>query len=290
MKFRGYETFSLRKGWLHKGISGILNDGRLFYYKDSTPMDRLGIGSNMVKALKYWLLATGLVIEVYNDGRREMILSDIGQVIWDNDPYFQEDGTWQIIHYLLSSNIEMATSWYFVFNKFNVSEFTKEDFEEALKSYIAGFENEFIPSDRSISDDFECILRTYYNRNDDIDPESNLVCPLIELNLLTVSNEKVVHKTKPKMGSVNPYIALAIIVNEAYKIETREVRIADIEKSSCNLGKTFNLDNISVSKILDILRNNNLVKVTRTAGLDVVKIKTRHNFIECVTKYYESIR
>ena len=102
MKFRGYETFSLRKGWLHKGISGIINDGRLFYYKDSTPMDKLGIGSNMVKALKYWLLATGLVIEVYNDGKREMVLSDVGQVIWDNDPYFQEKGTWQIIHYLLS--------------------------------------------------------------------------------------------------------------------------------------------------------------------------------------------
>lgn len=290
MKFRGYETFSLRKGWLHKGISEILADNRIFYHKDTTAMDNLGIGSNMVKALRYWLLATKLIEEIYVDGRRVMRLTDIGQVIWNNDPYFQEDGTWQIIHYLLSSNFDMATSWYFVFNKFNVSEFTKEDFEEALKSYIAGFENEFIPSDRSINDDFECILRTYYNRNDDIDPESNLICPLTELKLLTVSNEKVVHKTKPKMGSINPYIALAIIVNEACKMETNEVRIADIEKSSCNLGKTFNLDNISVSRILDILRNNNLVKVTRTAGLDVVKIKTKYNFIECVAKYYESIK
>ena len=49
MKFRGYETFSLRKGWLHKGISEILADNRIFYHKDTTAMDNLGIGSNMVK-------------------------------------------------------------------------------------------------------------------------------------------------------------------------------------------------------------------------------------------------
>lgn len=290
MKFRAYETFSLRKGWLHKGISGILNDGRLFYYKDSTPMDRLGIGSNMVKALKYWLLATGLVIEVYNDGRRKMILSDVGQVIWDNDPYFQEKGTWQIIHYLLSSNQDMATSWYFVFNQFNVTEFTKTDFEEALKTYISGFENESIPSERAISDDFECVLRTYYNKKDDLDPESNMICPLTELELFTVSKEKTVIKTKSKSQTINSNIALAILVNETKKDNSTEIRIADIEKAPCNLGKTFNLDNISVSKILDQLRNCNTVKVIRTAGLDVVKIKTNNTFIDCVLNYYESIK
>ncbi len=290
MKFRAYETFSLRKGWLHKGISGIINDGRLFYYKDSTPMDKLGIGSNMVKALKYWLLATGLVIEVYNNGKREMVLSDVGQVIWDNDPYFQEKGTWQIIHYLLSSNQDMATSWYFVFNQFNVTEFTKTDFEEALKTYISGFENESIPSERAISDDFECVLRTYYNRKDDIDPESNMICPLTELELLSVSKEKTVIKTKSKNQTLNSNIALAILVNEAKKDNSIEIRIADIEKAPCNLGKTFNLDNILVSKILDQLRNCNAVKVIRTAGLDVIKIKTNNTFIDCVLNYYDSIR
>lgn len=290
MKFRAYETFSIRKGWLHKGIAGIINDGRLFYYKDSTPMDRLGIGSNMVKALKYWLLATNLVVEEYDGGRRHMVLTDIGQTIWDNDPYFQEIGTWQIIHYLLSSNKEMATSWYFIFNEFNVTEFTKADFEESLKTFISEFENESIPSERAISDDFECVLRTYFNKNDEIDPESNMICPLTELGLLTITKEKTVVKTKSKNQSLNSNIALAILINEAKKNNLNEIRIADIEKAPCNLGRTFNLDNISVSKILDQLRNVNAIKVIRTAGLDVVKIRTNNTFVDCVIDYYESIR
>jgi len=290
MKFRAYETFSLRKGWLHKGLAGIQDDGRLFYYKDSTPMDRLGIGSNMVKALKYWLLACGLVREQFVEGRREMILSEIGQIIWDNDPYFQEIGTYQILHYLLSSNKDMATSWYFVFNVFNVTEFSKKDFENALKTYISENENETVPSDRAISDDYECVIRTYFNKKDDLDPESNMVCPLTILELLSVSKDKTVIKTNPKNLILNSNIALAILINETQKAEKSEIRIADIEKAPCNIGRTFNLDNISVSKILDQLRNMDSIKVIRTAGLDVIRIKTNFTFTDCIQNYYESIR
>ncbi|MBQ7673501.1 MAG: DUF4007 family protein [Alphaproteobacteria bacterium] len=289
MKFRGYETFSLRKGWLNKGIAAIREDGRVFYQKDSTPMDRLGLGSNMVKSLRYWLFATQLIKEEYIDGRKEMVLTPIGQAIWNNDQYFQEDGTWQIIHYLLSSNQQLATSWFFVFNIFNVTEFTKEDFQEALVNYILSFEKEPVPSERSISDDFDCVLHTYYNKKDDIDPESNMVCPLTSLNLLSV-NDKSVNKLKIKPENLNPYVAFAILVNESIKKETNELRISDIEKAPCNLGRTFNMDSISVSRVLDDLRNIGLIRVTRTAGLDIVKIVNHRNFMECIEDYYNSIR
>lgn len=289
MKFRAYETFSLRKGWLHKGITELLNDNRLFFYKDSTPMDRLGIGSNMVKSLRYWLLATRLVEDVYINGRHEMALTDIGQVIWNRDPYFQEEGTWQIIHYLLSSNVDMATSWYFVFNKFNVSEFTKDDFNDGIKTFIADTEGETIPAERALSDDFECVVKTYYSHKENDDPESNFICPLTDLNLLTVSDNRVVNKVKPRVSSISPYVSLAILVNEAQKNNKTEIRISEIEKAPCNLGKTFNLDNISIAKILDQLRNMNAVKVTRTAGLDVVKFMVNTDFIQCVTDYYNSL-
>lgn len=289
MKFRGYETFSLRKGWLHKGIAAIQTDSHVFYQKDSTPMDELGLGSNMVKSLRYWLFATQLIKEVYNNGRKEMMLSDIGQVIWDNDQFFQEDGTWQLIHYLLSSNQDLATSWFFVFNVFNVTEFTKDDFQEAIVNYILTFEKEQLPSERSLSDDFDCVIHTYFNKKDDVDPESNFICPLTTLNLLSV-NDKTVNKLKIKSEMLNPYVAFAIIVNEAAKCETNEVRISDIEKAPCNIGKTFNMDSISISRLLDDLRNKGLIRVTRTAGLDVVKIINNRNFMECIEDYYNSIK
>ena len=64
MKFRAHETFFIRKGWLSKGMKYVRQtEGNVFIDKENNPMDTLGIGSNMVKSLRYWLLAVGLTEE-----------------------------------------------------------------------------------------------------------------------------------------------------------------------------------------------------------------------------------
>ena len=55
MKFRAHDTFFIRKGWLSKGMRCVHNKPDLFVDKEEIPMDVLGIGTNMVKALRYWL-------------------------------------------------------------------------------------------------------------------------------------------------------------------------------------------------------------------------------------------
>ena len=52
MKIRAHETFAIRKGWLHKGVKNILINPRLFSDKEKNPCSSLGIGTNMVKALR----------------------------------------------------------------------------------------------------------------------------------------------------------------------------------------------------------------------------------------------
>lgn len=63
MKFRAHDTFFIRKGWLSKGMRCVSNQPDVFISKDSNPMDVLGIGANMVKALRYWLQTVGLTYE-----------------------------------------------------------------------------------------------------------------------------------------------------------------------------------------------------------------------------------
>ena len=63
MKFRAHDTFFIRKGWLSKGMKYVHNKPDIFVSKDENPMDVLGIGANMVKALRYWLQAVGLTEE-----------------------------------------------------------------------------------------------------------------------------------------------------------------------------------------------------------------------------------
>ena len=51
MKFRAHDTFFIRKGWLSKGMKCVKTKNDVFVSKEENPMDVLGIGSNMVKAV-----------------------------------------------------------------------------------------------------------------------------------------------------------------------------------------------------------------------------------------------
>ena len=51
MKFKAHETFFIRKGWLSKGMKNVIQKPDLFIDKNINPMDVLGLGSNLKKAL-----------------------------------------------------------------------------------------------------------------------------------------------------------------------------------------------------------------------------------------------
>lgn len=127
MKFRAHETFFIRKGWLSKGMKNVINKPNVFVDKLNNPMDSLGIGANMVKSLRYWLQVTGLTVE--GKGKvREQHLTDLGSCIYEYDRYLEELGTLYLVQYKLATNQENATAWYYFFNHFNMTEFSKEDF------------------------------------------------------------------------------------------------------------------------------------------------------------------
>lgn len=162
MKFRAHDTFFIRKGWLSKGMKAVHSKPDVFVAKDENPMDVLGIGSNMVKSLRYWLVATNLTEEALQNKHRVQKFTGFGDQVFENDRFMEEYGTLYLLHYMLSKNEEDATAWYFFFNEFNMSEFTREDFVAALQNYVS-MRGETVAI-RSISDDFACILNTYLPR------------------------------------------------------------------------------------------------------------------------------
>ena len=120
MKFRAHDTFFIRKGWLSKGMRYVVQKPDVFIAKDENPMDILGVGSNMVKALRYWLQAVGLTTEP-NTGKRVQKLTPLGESIYKNDRYIEELGTLYLLQYRLACNYSDATAWYFFFNAFTMS-------------------------------------------------------------------------------------------------------------------------------------------------------------------------
>ena len=154
MKFRAHDTFFIRKGWLSKGMKYVALKPNLFVDKIENPMDVLGIGSNMVKALRYWLQVVGLTYEP-TAGKRIQKITEFGTNVVKNDPYIEEFGTLLLLHYQLAKQKKDATSWYFFFNEFSISEFTKEEFVQALQNYILMEDNESAVAIRSLNDDFQ---------------------------------------------------------------------------------------------------------------------------------------
>ena len=294
MKFRAHDTFFIRKGWLSKGMRNVVANRDVFVTKDKqrNPMDVLGIGANMVKALRYWMQAVGLTEEP-KKGHRYQTLTRFGELVYENDPYFEEIGTLWLLQYQLATNKEDATAWYYFFNHFNMVEFTKEDYVQSLFNYIIMKKED--AAIRSLNDDFTCIINTYVSRakhsSTRISPENNIDCPFGELGLIDVlgksQSNMVYKKSIPDIDSINPWIILAVIYEQA-KGEA-EIGLNSMLTLPCNIGRVFNLDSISLIECLHKAERTDLIKIVRTAGLDYIRIKEGYSFLDCVRKYYEEI-
>lgn len=292
MKFRGHETFFIRKGWLYKGMNNVVKEPGVFQGAAGNPMDVLGIGANMVKSLRYWLVASKLTSEP-RSGKRNQELTELGKIIFENDPYMEEIGSIWLVHFMLASNEDEATSWYLFFNEFNKIEFDTEDFRSCVVKYIRMQEDAAMPSERAIEDDFNCMINTYVSRvkidPQKVHPESNIDCPLGELGLVDVLNKKkgIFRKSIPKPGMLPDLILLAAIIKA--NADRTEIKISTLQNDKGQVGKLFNLDSITLQNALYKLDKLGYIKVIRTAGLDVIQIITDMQFIDCVRAYYTEL-
>ncbi len=290
MRFKAHESFFIRKGWLYKGLKNIIETPNLFSSKDANATDALGIGTNMVRSLRYWLQVTGLTIE-NTSGARTQAHTPLADVIWEYDKYMEEMGTLWLLHYKLATQDEDATAWYYFFNEFNMKEFAKDDFVGMVETFIQINGNEVAIT--SLESDFDCIMGTYVSRIKSnpgkVHPENNIDCPLGELNLIDIvdKKKKIYRKVAPKKGSLNPLILFAVIVDNAKG--NKEIKINSILADKKNAGRVFNLDIILLTELLYELQKTGHIKVVRTAGLDVIRINNDMTFEKVTESYYQSL-
>lgn len=288
MKIRAHETFSIRKGWIHKGVKNILLYSRLFTDKNINPCDVLGIGTNMVKSLRYWMTAVGIMEEVSEGNQKVQKLTRLGEIIDEYDRYYEEDGTNWLIHYMLAKNEELATAWYWFFNVFKINSFNKQLFVRELSEFLYT-EYDYDGSEKMLGDEFDCIIKTYCSKGKDVSPEDINECPLTDLHLLEMSDNKDYKKHTPDRDAIHPLIILAVISEQAYISASREVLITDLLNKECNIGKIFNLDRATCFYYLEKLQKSGYLEIVRTAGLDVIQLKQQYDFYDIVESYYQAI-
>ena len=184
MKFGGHETFPLRDNWLFKGMQLLKMHGDLFA-NHRQAIALLGVGKNMVKSIKHWLLATDFAQSINN----KLSPTVIGSLVTKYDPYYDRLGSVWIIHYLLACNKEYATTWYWFFNKFAVNEFIYESALQHLQNFLQTIDKKV--SLTTLTRDLNVLLRMYtefdFHKNNT--PENNDICPLTRISLVKKSND-----------------------------------------------------------------------------------------------------
>lgn len=275
-KIKGHEKFSLREGWLTKGMQAVQEPSRIFT-SDEGP-DILGVGTNMVKSIRYWMQAFKLIDE---DPRWGSVLSEFGRLVFQYDKFIEDPFTIWLLHSQIARNSVRATTWFLFFNYCEAEEFKKEEIFEVLKQELISYAGTDSFPDSSLKDDIDVLLNMYSKTNDFDDPEDKNRSPLANLGLIKKDKEVYLRK-QPDLRLVSP----KLLLYEIYGLLGKDASIS-IDDVATLAKNVYQLNRVSVNNYLDLLDNAGEIKVVRTAGLDViypVGIKTQMQIVE---EYYQ---
>ena len=277
VRLKGHESFSIREGWLTKGIFEVSENPRVFSEKNQT--DIFGIGTNMVKSLKYWLTVSNLIQESQGNGYE---LSELGQLIMEYDSYMEDMFSLYLIHAQITQNTERALIWNIFFNKCHMKTFTKTELQERIK-YILDSENlEY--NEKILGDEISALLKTYASEEKNETPENNFTCPLVDLKLVKKVDKDTYKKEKLSISNLDPYIVYWLILNQVK--ERDSINIEELLTEENSVGNLLNLDKILLNEYLDILKRIGLITLNRTAGLNMMYINQRYTLREIFEIHY----
>jgi hypothetical protein len=166
--FANHQTFHPRFGWIKKGYDAAAADPNIFN-ESSAPVE-LGVGKNMVEAIRFWAFATKVIARRQHPDRPRISVytpTHIGRALLDNrfgfDPYLEDPATLWILHWQAVSERTVLPVWRLVFNDFGALEFTDDELLQYCVDEIAAT-TWSQPKKSSVQKDVDCLLRMYSRR------------------------------------------------------------------------------------------------------------------------------
>lgn len=262
-KLKGHETFCIREGWLAKGIQAVAENPKVF--SEMYGADALGVGSNMAKAIRYWLKVLGLTMELPSKG---VCLSDFGRLLYDKDACFEEIFTLWCLHINLVQNREKATIWYLFFGRSGLEEFTREELEQTVLRELYRYVGDIEFSERSLRDDCTVLLQMYAREGkQELDPEDKKICPLTRLGLMR-KNNNVYQRTEPDLSGIGSEI-LCYLLLTCYPGITA-ISMEEFYQGELGIHRVLGIGIGAYQEYLEGMVKRGWVDMNRTAGLDML--------------------
>ncbi len=261
-KFRRHETFSIREGWLEKGINKIKGNNKCFSKEQGTRY--LGLGTNMVKALKFWLQAANLASFNVKTGAN---LTSFGECLFKVDRYLENTLSLYLIHYYLVMDEYFNPIFYEIFHDDN-----KTYEKESLVTYLTRYyKNKYdIEAEKLIESDVQVFFKTYVY-SEVIDPENNFNSPFSKLGFFKLNNKQYI-KESPLYDNFSNKVILFVINKYLEDKNIKEFNLEDFINSKYSPLKIYNLTQSSLYAYLDELKNTGFISIVKTAGLNTIKL------------------
>lgn len=280
LTFSGHDSFPCRNFWLKKGYDYV-RSGKNFSDEDS--VIELGVGKNMVSAIKFWMKSFGIL-----DSSGE--LTPLADFIFRDsdgvDQYLEDDVTLWLLHFHLVKEGN-ASIYSLIFNRLRKEriEFSKEIFiQHVLRNYGAYNEN-------SLGTDFNVFTRMYLkNATRSKDREDNLSELLSELNLLdsyrSEKREFYTIENQDREEIPDELILYSILNSEGLDMS---VNLKSLETDFNSVGNIFALNRHGLfTKIQSLVEKFDFLVFNDQAGIKELQFKSKpSNPFEILRSYYE---
>lgn len=277
--FHGHDSFECRHFWLKKGFDHIVNKGK---FNDEAVIP-LGVGRNMVNAIRHWMKAYGLLdIETEN-------LTAFGKSIFDAkgfDPYLEDEASLWLLHYQIVTT-EFASIYNIIFNDIRKQkpEFTKEHLFQFIKTKQANV------NEATLGKDFDAFAKTYIPK--DNDTEENYDGLLSDLNLVTeIKKDKksaYVIKTEDRERIPEEVILYCIL----QKHKTKSIDFDTLYSDKNSVGAVFAMTKQGLANKLEAIADKfkkEGVVFSDNAGVRELQFKKPFATTEEILKhYYEQV-
>jgi hypothetical protein len=190
MRFSGHESFPCRYAWLPKAFQ-LLNapdTEPTFLRDDDLAMQRLGLGKNMVKSLRFWIQATGVAEHTLDRGYS---LTRFGQdLLGRYDPFLEDRRSLWLLHWKLATNPDPIFAWYYLLNQWQHPELTRSEVVRAFEREAAKESRRLAQA--TLAQHFDVFIHTYVPTRGAKGAvlEDNLDSPFIELDLVQAVGER----------------------------------------------------------------------------------------------------
>lgn len=280
--FSGHDSFQCRQLWLKKGFDFVQN-GQSFNNEDAVV--KLGVGKNMVSAIRYWLKAFNII------DSKDMP-TDFGTKLFDNekgyDPFLEDDASLWLLHYQLIK-LGLASTYSIIFNEFRKEKlfFNKETFVNYLKRRREA-EPSLTFNENTVADDFTVFVKMYQNIEGSKDIEDSFSGILSEVELLKTigrgKDEQYQIENSDRDKLPEQVLLYSILDNPNYG---SSISLNSLEYDNNSPGTIFALNRSGlINKIFEIVSENETITFTDHAGIKELQFKNKPNAYSILDSYY----